>query len=98
LSDSESTAEIIWRRRSGRLIVNDKSGEMAIESVVTYFTLRLGVNDRTKKTTEVVKMPNTLYRLVLGSSRCKILRVYSCVVRLCSFRSTDGNHEVLQWG
>lgn len=54
------------------LIVNDRSGAMAIESVVTYFRTRLGVNDRTKKTIEVVKMPDILYRLDLRASRCKI--------------------------
>jgi hypothetical protein len=44
------------------MIVNDKSVAMALESVVTYFKTRLGVNDRTKKTIEVVIMPDTLYR------------------------------------
>lgn len=76
--------------------MNDKSGAMAIQSVVTYFRMRLGVNDRTKKTIEVVKMPDTLYILDLGASRCKILRVRSCTIRVCSLRSADGNHEVLQ--
>ena len=69
---------------------------MVLESVVTSFRRRLGVNDRTKKTIEVVKMPDTLYRLDLGASMCKILRVHRCVIRLCSFRSNDGNHELLQ--
>ena len=41
---------------SGRLIVNDKSAAMNIESVVTYFRTRLGVNDGTKKPIKVVKM------------------------------------------
>lgn len=65
-SDSESTVEVIWRRRIGRLIVNDQSGAMAIESVVTYFRTRLGVNGRTKKTTEVVKMHRHTVRIRSG--------------------------------
>lgn len=98
LSDSESIVEVIWRRRSVRLIVNDKSGAMTIESAVTYFRTKLGVNGRTKKTVEVVKIPDTLYRLDLGASRCKIFPVHSFAIPLYSFRSTDGNHDVLQWG
>jgi hypothetical protein len=56
LSDSELTVEIIWRRRTGRLIVNDKSGAMTIESVVTYFRTNLGVNDGTKIPIKLAKM------------------------------------------
>ena len=81
---------------SGRLIVNDESAAMAIESVVTYFRTRLCVNDRTKETIEVVKMPDTLYRFDLGASRCEMLRLDSCIARLCSFRSTVGNRLVLK--
>jgi hypothetical protein len=44
------------------MMVNAKSGAIAIESVVTYFRIRLGVRDRTKEIIEVVKMPDTLYR------------------------------------
>jgi hypothetical protein len=78
------------------LIVNDKSGAMTIESAVTHFRTKPGVNGRTKKTIEVVKMPDTLYRLDIVASRCKMFPVHSCVIRLYLFRSTDGNHDVLQ--
>jgi hypothetical protein len=98
LTDSESTVDVIWRRSSGRLIVNDKSGAMTIESAVTYFRTKPGVNGRTKETIKFFRMPDTLYRLDLGASRCKMFLVHSFVIRLYSFRNTDGNHDVLQWG